>query len=127
MRLFVPCLPIAIAAAFMLGRATSPDDASATMAARHVYTGRQGDVFRVPAAATRCVVSREEGFLTCFARGFPQADSPSRSSRTVSSSGATEIPIGPRSPRDGSPEQSSKRVSHQRFAHEPLEVRDEPF
>ena len=70
MRLFVPCLPT-IAAAFMLGRATSPDDASATLAARHVYTGRQGDVFRVPAAATRCVVSREGGFPDMFCSRIP--------------------------------------------------------
>ena len=66
MRLSVLCVALAIAAAFLLGRATNLGNASATTS-RHVYTGGQGDVFRVPAAATRCVVSQEGGFpnLVC--------------------------------------------------------------
>ena len=51
---------VAIAAAFIAGRMTDADDASASAAAR-VYTGRQGDVFRVPSATTRCLVSQEGG------------------------------------------------------------------
>jgi hypothetical protein len=50
-----------IVAAFTAGRVTSPDRASASELAR-IYTGRQGDVFRVPSAATRCVVTREATF-----------------------------------------------------------------
>jgi hypothetical protein len=53
-------VPVVIAAAFIAGRMTSPDPASASASAR-VYTGRQGDVFRVPSAATRCLVSHEAG------------------------------------------------------------------
>lgn len=53
--------PVLIAAAFIAGRATGPDTASASASAR-VYTGRQGDVFRVPSAATRCLVTHEAGF-----------------------------------------------------------------
>jgi hypothetical protein len=53
-------VPVLIAAAFIVGRATGPDTASASALAR-VYTGRQGDVFRVPSAATRCMVTSEAG------------------------------------------------------------------
>jgi hypothetical protein len=52
--------PVLIAAAFIAGRATGPDTASASATAR-VYTGRQGDVFRVPSATTRCLVTHEAG------------------------------------------------------------------
>ena len=55
--LFMVC-GLAIVAAFFIGRTTVAGTASATPAA-HVYTGRVGDVLRVPAVATRCVVSRE--------------------------------------------------------------------
>jgi hypothetical protein len=54
-------VPILIAAAFIAGRVTSPEPASASASAR-VYTGRQGDVFRVPSAATRCLVTVESVF-----------------------------------------------------------------
>jgi hypothetical protein len=53
--------PALIAAAFIAGRMTVTDTASASAAGR-VYTGRQGDVFRVPSAATRCLVTQEGGF-----------------------------------------------------------------
>ena len=53
-------LPLVVAAAFLLGRATYPGAAGAAASAR-VFTGRSGDAFRVPAAATRCVVSQESG------------------------------------------------------------------
>lgn len=52
---------VLIAAAFVAGRTTGTDMASASESAR-VYTGRQGDVFRVPSAATRCSVTQEAGF-----------------------------------------------------------------
>jgi hypothetical protein len=62
MRLSVAALFIVlIAAAFLAGRMTGPGSASASASAR-VYTGRQGDVFRVPSAATRCLVTQEAGF-----------------------------------------------------------------
>jgi hypothetical protein len=60
MRLSLLSLVLLIAASFAVGRATAPDSALAT--ANRVYTGRQGDVFRVPSAATRCIVSQEGGF-----------------------------------------------------------------
>ena len=60
-RPFALLFPLVIAAAFVGGRMTGPDSASASASAR-VYTGRQGDVFRVPSAATRCVVTQEGGF-----------------------------------------------------------------
>jgi hypothetical protein len=59
MRWFLLCLGV-VAGAFLLGRATSTDLAWA-QTIRHVYTGRVGDVLRVPAAATRCIVSKEGG------------------------------------------------------------------
>jgi hypothetical protein len=53
-------LIVIAAASFTAGRLTTADTASASATAR-VYTGRQGDVFRVPAAATRCIVTQEAG------------------------------------------------------------------
>jgi hypothetical protein len=60
-RSLVWLLPVLLAMAFIAGRATTPDSASASGSAR-VYTGRPGDVFRVPSAATRCLVTQEGGF-----------------------------------------------------------------
>jgi len=54
-------VPVLIASAFIAGRMAGPDPASASASAR-VYTGRGGDVFRVPSAATRCLVTGEGGF-----------------------------------------------------------------
>jgi hypothetical protein len=65
MRLILFGVTVAIVAAFLLGRATAGENASATPA-RHVYIGRLGDVLRVPAAATRCLVSAEGGFPDLF-------------------------------------------------------------
>jgi hypothetical protein len=65
MRVHLPllCVSLLIAAAFFVGRATGPDPASASSSTTaRVYTGRQGDVFRVPSAATRCMVTQEAGF-----------------------------------------------------------------
>jgi hypothetical protein len=58
-------VPLLIAAAFIAGRFTAADAASASAAAR-VYTGRQGDVFGVPSAATRCLVTHEAGIPRLF-------------------------------------------------------------
>jgi hypothetical protein len=58
-------VPLVIAAAFAVGRMTATDGASAAASAR-VYTGRQGDVFRVPSVATRCVVTSEGGFARLY-------------------------------------------------------------
>jgi hypothetical protein len=52
--------PVLIAAASIAGRITGPDPASASSA--RVYTGRHGDVFRVPSVVTRCLVTQEGGF-----------------------------------------------------------------
>lgn len=60
-------LPVLIAAAFIAGRLTGPGTASASDLAR-VYTGRQGDVFRVPSAATHCLVTQEAGFPRLYSR-----------------------------------------------------------
>jgi hypothetical protein len=57
----VALVSVLLAAAFAAGRMTDTDTAAGSTSA-HVYTGRQGDVFRVPSAATRCLVTREAGF-----------------------------------------------------------------
>jgi hypothetical protein len=53
-------VPLALAAAFLIGRATSPN-ADSTDAISHGYTVQVGDVVRVPAAATRCLINSEAG------------------------------------------------------------------
>ena len=58
-------VPVLLAAVFLAGRMNGADGASASASAR-VYTGRQGDVFRVPSAATRCVVTTEAGSPRLF-------------------------------------------------------------
>jgi hypothetical protein len=65
MRLFAFVVPVALATAFFVGRATATQS-------RHVWTGHQGDVLRVPAAATRCVVSGEGGFPDLFCSRIPR-------------------------------------------------------
>jgi hypothetical protein len=66
MRILLLCLPLALAAAFLLGRASNPPSAAGA-SATHVYTGRLYDVFRVPAASIRCDVNAEGGstYLSC--------------------------------------------------------------
>ncbi len=64
-------LPL-LALAFIAGRTTSPDPASASTAG-HIYTGRIGDSFRVPAAATRCLVSTEGGATDVICAHSPSA------------------------------------------------------
>src|SRR5436309_14015811 len=59
-RISLLALLLLSAGTFALGRATAPGAAPAATNAR-VFTGRAGDVFRVPAAAVRCVVSQEAG------------------------------------------------------------------
>ena len=53
-------IPLALAAAFLLGRVTAPSPASASSAG-HIYTGQANDVFRVPSAAVRCRVGKQGG------------------------------------------------------------------
>ena len=65
-------LLLLIAGAFVLGRATAPGTAPAATNSR-VFTGRAGDVFRVPAAATRCAVSQEGGSANTICRHTPLA------------------------------------------------------
>jgi hypothetical protein len=65
MRLFLLAVLAALAAAFLIGRATATT-------ARHVWVGHRGDVLRVPAAATRCVVSEEGGFPDLFCSRIPR-------------------------------------------------------
>jgi hypothetical protein len=57
-RLLLLCVAVALAAAFVAGRATNPP-AAVGASATHVYTGRLYDVFRVPGAAIRCEVNAE--------------------------------------------------------------------
>ncbi|OLD97987.1 MAG: hypothetical protein AUG91_10205 [Actinobacteria bacterium 13_1_20CM_4_69_9] len=59
MRLAI-CAALLIAVAFLAGRATAPSSSFAGSRS-HVYTGKAGDVFRVPSAAVRCTVSGEGG------------------------------------------------------------------
>jgi hypothetical protein len=72
MRLLVLCLPVGLAGAFLLGRATNPPIAVGA-SSTHVYTGRLYDVFRVPAAATRCEVGKEAGALNVSCEHTPYA------------------------------------------------------
>jgi len=64
-------IPALVAAAFLAGRATSSGSAFAG-ATRHVWVGHHGDVLKVPAAATRCVVSGEGGSPDLFCSRIPQ-------------------------------------------------------
>jgi hypothetical protein len=72
MRLLIAFLPVLIAAAFLVGRATSPD-AAVGASTTHVYTGRLYDVFRVPAAAIRCEVDAEAGSVKLSCGHVPYA------------------------------------------------------
>lgn len=72
MRLLLPFLPVALAAAFLSGRASNPS-AAAGARATHVYTGRLYDVFRVPGAAVRCEVGAEAGSETLSCEHVPYA------------------------------------------------------
>jgi len=71
-RISLLALLLLIAGTFALGRATAPGAAPAATNAR-VFTGRAGDVFRVPAAAVRCVVSQEAGAATTICQHMPLA------------------------------------------------------
>jgi hypothetical protein len=68
MRWFLLPLVLLIPAAFVIGRETS--STTPTTPSTHVYTMRQGDVVRVPEAATLCVASGEAGVpnLRCSRR-----------------------------------------------------------
>ena len=72
MRISLFALLLLIAGTFVLGRATAPGSAPAATNAR-VYTGRAGDVFRVPAAAIRCAVSQEAAAANTICRHMPLA------------------------------------------------------
>jgi len=89
MRILLLCLPLALAAAFLLGRASDPPSAAGAPAT-HVYTGRLYDVVRVPAASIRCDVNAEAGstYLSCEHVPFSHQGMRSGSSRTTSSSTA---------------------------------------
>jgi len=53
-----------VAAAFVLGHASASTRG-------HVYTGRPGDTFAVPAAATRCTVTTEARAVELLCRHEP--------------------------------------------------------
>jgi hypothetical protein len=100
MRLAVACLfPVLVAAAFMAGRVTGPDTAAASASA--IYTGRQGDVFRVPSTATRCLVTVEGAFPRSFAAGSAEGAIRWTSLERASSFGATGTPTLRCSPLGG--------------------------
>jgi hypothetical protein len=65
-------VPVALLAAFFVGRATKHGGAATPEVHPHVYTGRTGDVLRAPAAATRCLVSGEGGFPDLFCTRIPR-------------------------------------------------------
>src|SRR5205823_4324781 len=69
-RLLMVCLPVAVAAGLLVGRATNPP-AAVGASATHVYTGRLYDVFRVPGAAVRCEVGSEAGSLNVSCEHVP--------------------------------------------------------
>lgn len=56
---------------FVVGRVTKSGDAS-TNAARHAYTGRIGDVLRVPSIKLQCEVSTEGGAPDLFCSHTPE-------------------------------------------------------
>jgi hypothetical protein len=60
MRFSLLVVPLALAGAFVLGRATGPS-AAAAGAARHTFTLRTDDTVRAPARAVSCVASSEAG------------------------------------------------------------------
>jgi hypothetical protein len=70
MRISLLVLALVAAAAFVIGRASSPGAAPAATDS-HVYSGQVGDVFRVPAAATHCLVSHEAGAVNTICRHTP--------------------------------------------------------
>jgi hypothetical protein len=72
MRMRLVCSVLALAAASMLGQATS-SRGSAAAVTKHVYVGRDGDVFSVPGAAARCVVSEEAGAPNLICAQAPSA------------------------------------------------------
>lgn len=45
---------------------------SGALVSTHVYVGRQGDVFKVPATGTRCLVSREGGAANIICTHMPR-------------------------------------------------------
>jgi hypothetical protein len=59
MRLSVLALAFLLAAAFVVGRATSPTGARASSSVGHTYTGGVGDLFRAPAAAMQCAIGTD--------------------------------------------------------------------
>jgi hypothetical protein len=101
MRISLLALPLLIAGAFVLGRATAPGAAPAATNSR-VYTGRAGDVFRVSAAATRCFVSQEGGSANTTCRHTPLARARYSlcSIATTCSSTETVDPMTPSSQRE---------------------------
>jgi hypothetical protein len=72
MRPLILFLPVVIAAAFLVGRATTPQ-AAVGASTTHVHTGRLYDVFRVPAAAVRCEVDAEAGSVKLSCGHAPYA------------------------------------------------------
>jgi hypothetical protein len=59
MRISMLALAFLLAAAFIVGRTTSPTGARASSAVGHTYTGAVGDLFRAPAAAMQCAVGTD--------------------------------------------------------------------
>src|SRR5438105_12375086 len=71
MRVLACAAAFAVVASFLVGRATAPSTASAA-ASRHVWTGRQGDVFNVLATATHCVVGLDVRTPALFCSRIPR-------------------------------------------------------
>ena len=72
MRMALTHLPPVIAGVFAIGLITGPGVA-VSRSTGHVYTGKRGDVFQVPSAATRCVVSAEVGASNVICSHTPAA------------------------------------------------------
>jgi hypothetical protein len=51
----------------------TPNRNEALLASSHAYVDRPGDVFKVPAIATRCVVSQEGGSANVVCAHIPRA------------------------------------------------------
>ena len=68
-------LGVVIGSAVFLGLALrTGSDAAAGKTRNRVFTGRQGDVFRVPSARVRCVVTQEGGAPELLCRHTPKAN-----------------------------------------------------
>jgi hypothetical protein len=69
--LLLACAALAIAGAFAAGLLAGGGGSAAADEQTRTFTGRRGDVFRVPAIGVRCVASQEGGSPRLLCRHAP--------------------------------------------------------